>query len=441
MLLYSHKITPRLEYIAAFISKQLLQKSIAFTTDKFFFASQNVPKINYSDSRISDDEFLLTPASLLFEKDITPQQIIMMEHNNRKAFFGISNSDYPFDVFAATFYLLSRYEEYLPYKLDEYGRFAHTNSLAFKEGFLNEPLVNYWLIDFQKALQNKFPNLQFAQQKFKYIPTYDIDIAWKYKHKGLKRTAGAFLKYITSGNRAEMQERIAVLQSKKPDPWDSFEWLNTLHFYCKVSPYYFFLLAEKQVGYDKNISPSNKQLHKLIQHQSKKGIVGIHPSWQSGDNIKLLKQEIGRLEFIADQSVTCSRQHYIRFTLPNTFRELINAGIKKDFSMGYGSINGFRASIASSFYWYDLEKEETTNLQLFPFCFMEANSLYEEKLTPAQAFEQLMKYYSQVKEVNGLLTSIWHNQAFGSDPFFKGWKQVHEMFMKDVVRKDFEIIE
>ncbi|MBV4357744.1 polysaccharide deacetylase family protein [Pinibacter aurantiacus] len=437
MLLYSSNITPRLEYIVSFISSELLQEPVQITSNSGFFASQKVPKINYSDSRIGSDEYYIRPANLLFENDISAQEIIVVQNNHHKAFFWQADSDHPFDVLAASFYLLSRYEEYLPHTLDEYGRFAHTNSLAFKEGFLNQPLVNYWLIDLKKALQEKFPDIAWRQQKFKYIPTYDIDIAWKYRHKGLVRTTGALLKSILRGNWSQFHERVTVLQRKETDPYDSYEWLDALHLYCKVRPYYFFLLADRQTGVDKNINPSKKALQSLIQYQSKKGTVGIHPSWQSGDHHKLLKQEIGWLEFITDDAVKYSRQHYIRFTLPTTFRRLIAAGIEKDFSMGYGSINGFRASIASSFYWYDLENEQTTSLQLFPFCYMEANCLYEEKLSPTQAFEELMQYYRSVKEVNGLMITIWHNTAFGTDSFFKGWKEVHEVFMRDVVYWEF----
>ena len=75
-----------------------------------------------------------------------------------QAFFK-SEGDYPFDIFSAVFYLLSRYEEYLPHKKDMYGRYAHENSLAFKEGFLNLPLINIWLEDFKNVLKKKFPSL------------------------------------------------------------------------------------------------------------------------------------------------------------------------------------------------------------------------------------------------------------------------------------------
>jgi len=122
--------------------------------------------------------------------------------------------------------------------------------------------------------------------------------------------------------------------------------------------------------------------------------------------------------------------------LPETYRRLINAGIEKDFSMGYGSVNGFRASVASSFFWYDLEKEQQTQLQLFPFCFMDANSFYEQKCTAQQAMTELLNYYNAIKKVNGLMITIWHNHFLGTDPMFAGWREVYEIFLKEEVYWD-----
>ena len=104
--------------------------------------------------------------------------------------------------------------------------------------------------------------------------------------------------------------------------------------------------------------------------------------------------------------------------------------------MGYGSINGFRASVASSFYWYDLEKEEATTLRLFPFCFMDANSFYEQKYTAQQAMEELLNYYRIIKKVNGLMITIWHNNFLGTDKLLAGWKEVYEVFLKEEVYWD-----
>ncbi len=430
MLLYSDILTPRLAYIINFVSNQLLQDSITITNDRNYFFSQTGPKINYSETRINSDEFFIKPVSLLFENNIIEQPVVVKENNGLKYFFDIPESDYAFDLFAASFYLLSRYEEYLPHTPDEYGRYCHTNSIAYKAGFLHDPLINYWLIDFKNALHKRFPSLQFAQQTFKLIPTYDIDNAWKYQSKGFVRTIGSFLKYVATGQYSQLRERFAVLLHKQPDPFDAYDRLHELHQKHTLHPYYFFLLAEKQTGYDKNIHPSKKQLQQLIQAHLGQATIGIHPSWQSGDKHKLLQKEINLLASITQQPVKCSRQHYIRFTLPDTFRRLIDAGIEKDFSMGYGGINGFRASVASSYYWFDVEKNEPTQLRLYPFCFMEATCLYEEKISPSAAFEQLMLYYEKIKEVNGLMITLWHNQAFGTDALYKGWKEVYENFLE-----------
>ena len=81
------------------------------------------------------------------------------------------------------------------------------------------------------------------------------------------------------------------------------------------------------------------------------------------------------------------------------------------------SINGFRASVASPFFWYDLEKEEQTDLLLHPFCYMEANSFYEQKVSSQEALEEMLHYLNEVKKVNGTLITLWHNTFLGTDPF------------------------
>ena len=151
---------------------------------------------------------------------------------------------------------------------------------------------------------------------------------------------------------------------------------------AEPGPIIFFLSAKKPSGYDKNISPGKPAMRSLIAYHARGYTVGIHPSWQSGDEEAVLMEEVDELAEITGTPVKYSRQHYIRMNLPKTYRRLIDLGIDKDFSMGYGSANGFRASIASSFYWYDLKAEKKTSLLLFPFCFMDANSFYEDQLKP-----------------------------------------------------------
>jgi hypothetical protein len=368
---------------------------------------------------------------LLFETGIFEQQIDIFEVSNFKAFFK-TKGDYPFDIFAASFFLLSRYEEYLPHKKDIYGRYAHENSLAFKEEFLNLPLVNIWLQDFKKLLKEKFPSFAFHLSTFTFQPTYDIDEAFAYRNKGIIRTIGGIVKSIVNGEWSKVNERGKVLSGNSKDTYDAYHWMDELHTKYKLNPIYFFHVAHTNGKYDKNILPSQSMMKELILQHTIKYSIGIHPSWRSGDEENLLKNEKETLENISGKKITSSRQHYIRFTLPHTFRRLIDAEITDDYSMGYGSINGFRASVASSFYWYDLEKEQQTNLLLHPFCFMEANSFYEQKFSTQQTVEELQQFVEIVKSVNGTLITIWHNSFLGTDKRFEGWKEMYEEFIESI---------
>ncbi|HRO47423.1 polysaccharide deacetylase family protein [Agriterribacter sp.] len=436
LLIYSTYNSPRLQYIADVLLDNLSGIAVSFTTRPDEFREHEGPKINYSPDTLAQDELKIIPASLLFETGITPQNIPCKERGGYKILFPTDNGDLSFDIFAASFYLLSRYEEYLPHQPDKYGRFTHTESTAYKEGFLQQPLINYWLVDFQKSLQSKFTTLVFAIKKFRFIPTYDIDIAFSYLHKGITRNAGGLVRSLLKGELADMKERIAVLAKKKEDPFDVYEWLYALHLKYNLQPYYFFLVAASPGEYDKNVDPRHAEMRELIRYHAAGYNTGIHPSWQSGDNNELLEAEIQTLEDIIGRKVVHSRQHYIRFTLPGTYRQLIDHGILNEFSMGYGTINGFRASIASPFYWYDLPREEKTSLLVYPFCFMDANAYYEQKLTPSQAYSEIQYYHDIIKKVNGAMISIWHNNFLGSNKMFDGWKEVYELFLKEVVYWD-----
>jgi hypothetical protein len=428
VIVFSNTITPRLQYILDFIGQQTIGKPFEIITDANVFRQYEGPKINYNKKKISEGEYRVENIELLFENGIKEQNIECFETNNYKAFFK-TQGDFPFDIFAASFYLLSRYEEYLPHQKDFFGRFAHENSLAFREGFLRLPLINIWIEDFKKALKNKFPSLTIHYSSFTFFPTYDIDQAYSYKHKQWWRTAGGALRSVASGQWSIVAERVNVLLGKQKDPFDSFDWMNDLHRRFDLKPIYFFLIPVKTGKYDKNISPANMAMQQLICEHSDHYSIGIHPSWQSGDDPEKLKFEILNLGHISGKQITFSRQHYIRFTLPSTYRQLIELSINSDFSMGYGSINGFRASVASPFFWYDLEKEQQTSLLLYPFCFMEANSFYEQKLSTQQAFEELKYYYEIVKSVNGILITIWHNSFLGTAKSFNGWKEIYEQFI------------
>lgn len=425
VLIYAHTTTARLQYICNFIFKQLLHVEFKITIDSEEFKNHTGVCINYSDSSIRSEELGIRNVRLLFEGNITEQKIECFTTKTFKAFFKIENSDIEFDIFAASFYLLSRYEEYLPHQKDMYGRYSHENSVAFKENFLQLPLINIWVKHFAEIINKKYSIFNIQYSIFKYVPTYDIDMAYSYKHKGVIRNIGGFFKNPSL-------ERIKVLLGLQKDPFDSYDEINNLHKQYNLSAIYFFLLAQKTSAFDKNIALHKNAMWRLIKLHAKKYSIGIHPSYQSANNISILNKEKSYLEAISELGITNSRQHFIKFNLPEGYRNLIGAGIKDDYSMGYGTINGFRASVATSFNWFDVENNEETELSIHPFCFMDANSHYEQIQTAQQSFDELMHYYNICREVGGTLITIFHNNFLGTGKEFKGWATMYEAFVEEV---------
>lgn len=429
--IYSHSITPRLAYIVDFLS-QYYGLSFKLTSDESNYVKAEVNcKINYSYHQIHQEEIWIHPHALLFESAVHAVKIDCFQHHHYKAFFKTEGNT-GFDLLAATFYLLTRYEEYLPHKKDVYGRYAHENSLAFYEEFLQLPLINIWLEDFRKKLVEKNDLFATPHSSFKFLPTYDIDMAWSYCNKGFKRNSAALLKLFFTGKWHSFSERLKVLRKKNQDPFDAYEWMDELHKQYQLQPIYFFLVAQHISKYDRNISIGNEDFKQLIHHIASSYKIALHPSWTSGDIHSFLLKEKNWLEQLVKQHIHSSRQHFIRFHLPETYRQLITAGITNDYSMGYGSINGFRASIASSFYWYDLKNEEQTKLLVHPFCFMDANAYFEQNQNTEQTLRELMRYYQTVKEFNGTLITIWHNSFLGSAIEFEGWKEIYQQFINNI---------
>ena len=429
LLIYINHISPRFRYIIETLSDLAGIKTFAITNNIDEYKQTEVASINYSYTPIKADELWIVPHGLLNQEGIQHQTIECFYWNGRPAFFK-TNGEISFDIFSASFYLLSRYEEYLPHKKDVYGRYAHTNSLAFTHGFLQLPLVNIWLVGFIQLLQNKFRSINLVKRIFSFQPTYDIDIAYSYLHQPFWKNFGGFYKDLFTGKWNELIERANVCSGWRKDPFDTYDWLNELHQQYNLKPLYFFLLAKRRKGVDKNVPPNSKAMQALIKQHAGIYSIGIHPSWQSGDSVKILKKEMATLQSYSGQPITRSRQHFVRMNLPGTYRILLQQGIQQDYSMGYGSINGFRASVASPFLWYDLEKEEKTTLLIHPFCWMEANSFFEQGFNAEQGFEELQQYFDVVKQVNGTLTTLEHNHFLTEQPEWVAWRNGYKAFIQ-----------
>ena len=294
LLVYTHKITHRNKYIFNLLFKDILGIDFKLTPDREEFKLYEGAKLSYTNSPIGDELFFVS-RNLLFETGITEQNISVLEFNNNKVFFATGKASvFPFDIFAASFYLVSRYEEYLPHIRDEHDRFDAKDSLAFMNGFLQKPMINIWTGWMKKILIQKFPELVFPEKKYEFISTIDIDNAYAYREKGLARTVGGYLKSLSTFNIPELAERTQVLLGNEKDPYDTYDFQLDILKKFKFKSIYFFLLGDYGVN-DKNLPIESKKFQSLIKMLGDYADIGIHPSYGSNKSKEQLKKEVERL--------------------------------------------------------------------------------------------------------------------------------------------------
>jgi hypothetical protein len=427
LLIYTPFSTSRIKYIFRLIFDNILKTEYQICNDVEEYKAHNGYKINYSKNDIEPNEIHIFPVNLLFETKIREQEIHVSDWNDTKIFFQTesANVSMPFDLFAGCFYLVTRYEEYLPHMRDKHNRFKPTESLAFQNNFLQKPLINDWLQIFNKIITDKFPDIKIKTRDYKYILTFDIDIAFAHKYKGFLRTFISYLKLIKNLQFKEIMIRTKTLLGLAKDPYDNYEYMTDIQQKYHLQAVYFILLGDFG-KYDKNLSHLNYKFQSLIKHISDYSEVGIHSSYASNTNSELILKEIERLKSIINKEIKKNRQHFLMLYLPNTYRNLLEVEITDDYTMGYASEPGFRASICTPFLFYNLNMEYETNITVHPFAYMEGTFAEYKKMKPFEAQDIIFQLIDEVKKVNGDFISLWHNHSLCEEGEWKGWKKVFE---------------
>ncbi len=429
ILVYSPDITSRHDYVFGFIFNEVLRTEFRLLSDIDEFIAYKGPKFSYAENA-SGEELNFKPAGILSQMGITPGEIQVMHWKGLPVFFPVNEgSAFPFDPFALCFYLLSRYEEYLPFTADEHGRFAPEQSLAYRFGFLNIALVDRIAGEIRRILKYHFPEINFPLPVFDFRPSFDIDIAYAHLEKDWLRAAGGLAKLILKLDLKSLGSRMMTLAGRRKDPYDNFDIQLEAMDEKGFTPVYFVLLGDYG-KYDKNVSHKSRRFRELIVKLDRNACIGIHPSYNSFGNPTQLDTEIKRLAEIVERPVVISRQHFLRLRFPDSYRQLLESGISDDYSMGYASCNGFRAGTAYPFQFYDLLKEEITSLKIHPFIFMDTAMIDHLKFSHSESVNEVQDLLDEVRENGGEAIGIWHNYALGEYDGYEGWQAVFRQILK-----------
>ena len=390
LLVYTPKITSRIRYIFKHIFFRMLELDFKITSSVEDFVAHNGPKFSYSTKPLGKELFFYS-SELLIDQGIHNILIEILCIKKYPIFFKISQkSAMQFDVFAASFYLISRYEEYLPHLKDSKGRFNFKQSTAFKNNFLDKPIVDLWIFDFREVLKNKFDSLiKKPSIKKKIVPILEVSSPYMFLHKSFLFSLFQFLNELWNLNFKMILNQIYVLLRISKDPYLEYDFLIDKFKSNKYDLISFFRYSQNsfEVG---AVSFFNSSYRLLIKNISDKIPVSLLVSFFAQKNLKTIKNEMNSLRNLIHRGSQKTRLNFGLLSLSETYPILVQNEVLEDYSMGYVDAIGYRASTSIPFYYYDLMNEVQTPLKIFPVAITE-NVL--RKFSSENAFNLVDKYY------------------------------------------------
>jgi len=337
------------------------------------------------------------------------------------------------DIVASSFFMLSRYEEIVLGKKDKFDRFPATENLAYKEEFLDRPIVNEYIELLWKWIDNF--RLGFKRRKlwgdkgFAICLTHDVDTVKKYKIYPPLRTIGSLM-----AKDKNLKKAFAVIidyfkAKLGKDPYDNFSYIMDLEDkYGFKSSFYF--MSGGDTKYDGSYSINDSYVVSLIKILQEKGFeVGLHPSFNSYDNFQILNLEKEKLEKITKNAIFGGRQHYLRWKSPDTWRILEKVGLKYDTTLSFADHEGFRCGICFPYKPFDVVENRVLDIWELPLTVMDGSLFNYQNVTSEEGFQRIKGLIDAVKNYNGLFVLLWHNSSLDKLEL-PGWIKTYERTME-----------
>ena len=369
------------------------------------------------------------PRTVSFVKNqFTVEADIPILYGNEKLECRSDKIDCGIDLFAGSFFMLSRWEEKANSTRDEHERFPAEASLAFQNNFLHRPIVNEYL----EMLWAMLTYLGCTQKRktYTYQPliSHDVDMTrmWKSMPNFIKTIAGDVLK------RKDGQMAIGNFKSyfntkvrKQKDPYDTYDYLMDLSESIGQKSHFFFM-AGGLTSFDNRYDIEEKYSRELMTHIDRRGhIIGIHPSYDAYNNPVQFKREVDLLRKLSPQKLYCGRQHYLRFEVPTTWQLWEDNGLEWEATLSYADKEGFRCGVCYPFPVFNVEKRKSLELVERPLVVMDGSYMHYQKASPEDMIREISQLVAKIKKYNGEFVFLWHNSAF-NNLIYKEYAQVYE---------------
>ncbi|MBK7937543.1 MAG: polysaccharide deacetylase family protein [Lewinellaceae bacterium] len=329
------------------------------------------------------------------------------------------------DLFASAFFMLARWEEYVLPDRDVHGRFPADQSLAWRAGFLDRPVVNEWAALLQQMLIRLGWNPAQKNDTFRFHLSCDVDHPrlWWSAADRLRTVGGSIFR---RGNWREASFWIKNHFFDPKDPYDVFdEWFDWMEKNGHTG--HFNFLGERPPASNCWYPLRHPFVKNLIEKINKRGhTIGFHPSCEAFEDQEVFMSELASLRSLSPAPVTSGRQHYLRFAAPFTWQAWEEAGMAWDSTAGYSDAEGFRCGICREFPVFNFLTQKTLRLREKPLIAMDVTLAHYRQYSPEQACNRLQYLKKQVQKHNGEFVLLWHNSSWNSY-FWAPWREVYQV--------------
>lgn len=423
VLIYTQKITPRITYAFHQVLGRILGLELKFTSKIEEFIASDGVKLSYGKQKMGN-EFFVKAHGLLNGQGVSEPEVIVRKWHETPCFFRAGEgSDIPFDIFSAAFYMLSRYEEYLPHVKDANGRYPVKESLAFRKKFLELPVVDLWAYKLKRILKKRFPEKRFAHRKSSKKNILAVAEVYKYRKKGLMRHVGGGIRDLSQMQMKAVFERVQTLLYLQKDPYDIYDALLKFSKQHGIEWEFMFQLSDYSIK-NKNVGYNKEGYHTLIKSMGDYGRIGLLLGYDALFDFATLKKEKKRWEGVVNRDLDRALSSTYGLNLPQLYNNYDTLEIGEDYSMSFAEQIGFRAGTCTSFLYYDLNLERISPLEIHPVA---CNSASFKNYTFFETKKILGRLKKAVENVDGELVMLCANSDFEEGERQKKFFQLLEL--------------
>lgn len=283
-----------------------------------------------------------------------------------------------------------------------------TSSSNYPDDLYSVALVNRYLLflrDFIAFNKNKADTIG-KTPKPKIVLTHDVDA-------------------IQSSNGLKVRQ---FFQNKE---WPSFQKNENLQFFKEIielekkynatsifffsayRPYFSLPLLDPKY----NLENLKETFEIIIKNNFE---IGIHPGILSSIFSRSLRSEIKKINSFLSANVTSARNHWLSFFNQRTWKIQKMHGIKKDYTLGFNNIPGFRNFCILKYYPYK-------NLVSIPTIIMDGHFFNFGYQKDQEIIDLIKPYIQELKNVGGIASIDFHQRFFHE---FYGYKDVYTQILK-----------